>query len=219
MNRFEDYYRYGEKMLVHKGEHIYDSMDEHYAYFLHSGICALSSIKKNGVTKTHLYFMDQRVIGFAHFTRHLYTQHRDLAKNALIIIAKTNCIVYRLDSEVLCNLMKTDLLFTNLLFEVLSENYQNIFLRYLQMEEESVPIRVCMFLMDYAIEKQGQYILPKFFTQSEIAEYLNIHTVTLSRVMSSLKQLHCVCKQDHHLYIIQPSMIKAIIHKEIELTY
>ena len=219
MKQFEDYYGYGEKMIVSKGERIYDSFDDQHAYFLHSGICALSSINANQEVKTHLYFMDQRIIGFAQFTRQLYESHRELPKNTLTLIAKTDCIVYRLDSSVLRNLMNSDLHFTNLLFEILSENYHNIFLRYLQMEEDSVPVRICMFLMDYAIMEQDQLVLPKFFTQSEIAEYLNIHTVTLSKVIGSLKQMNCICKENHHLIILQPQTLEAIIQKKIELTY
>ena len=38
MNRFEDYYRYGEKMLVHKGEHIYDSMSIMHIFYIPASV-------------------------------------------------------------------------------------------------------------------------------------------------------------------------------------
>lgn len=219
MKQFENYYCYGEKMIFTKGSVILTPDDEQHAYLLHSGVCALSSRKKNQELKSHLYFMDQRIIGFANLTRNLLYPHETLPKNTLVLVAKTDCIVYRIDSEKIKTLMKTDLVFTNLLFETLSQNYLNIFHRFLQMEEESVPVRVCMFLLDYAYEEQGVTLLPRFFTFSEISEYLNIHLVTLSRVMRSLKNLGCVKKEDHHLVILRADMLKQIVEKEIELYY
>lgn len=219
MRRFEDYYSYATKMVVQKGEFIYSSKDDSHAYFLHSGICALCSVGKNKELKTHLYFMDQRLIGFAHFARNVLSMHDNLPHNPLTVLAKTDCIVYRIDGEIVMNLMRTDLHFSNMLFEILSENYLNIFHRYLQMEEESAPIRVCMLCMDYAILDHGVLQLPRFFTSTEIAEYLNIHIVTLSRIMGALKQLGCVKKEGHHILILDPQMMKRIIHKEIEITY
>lgn len=219
MRRFEDYYSFATKMVVQKGEFIFTSKDDRHAYFLHSGICALCSAGKNKEVKTHLYFMDQRLIGFAHFARNVLSLHDSLPQNPLTVLAKTDCIVYRIDGETVMNLMRTDLYFSNLLFEILSENYLNIFHRYLQMEEENAPVRVCMLCMDYAIEDQGVLQLPRFFTSTEIAEYLNIHPVTLSRIMGTLKQLGCVKKEGHHIQILDPKVMEQIIHKEIEISY
>lgn len=219
MGHFEEYYIYAQKMIMLKGDIIYDTKDNGNAFFLHSGICALGSIGKNGEMKTHLYFMDQRIMGFAHFARQIYPHLNKLPQNPLTIIAKTDCIVYKIDAKKLQELIENDVHFNHLLFETLSQNYINIFQRYLQMEEDSVPIRVAMFLMDYARCEHDQYMLPRFFTYSEIAEYLNIHQVTLSRVFSAMRHLECICKADHHIMILKPDVLKDIIDKKITLTY
>ena len=137
----------------------------------------------------------------------------------MIIIAKTDCIVYKIHAEKLQELIENDVHFNHLMFETLSQNYMNIFQRYLQMEEDSVPIRVAMFLMDYARLDHEQLMLPRFFTYSEIAEYLNIHQVTLSRVFSAMRHLDCVSKENHHIMILKPDVLEAIIDKKITLTY
>lgn len=219
MGPFEEYYIYAQKMIVQKGDIIYDAKENGNAFFLHSGICALGSVGKNGEMKTHLYFMDQRIMGFAHFARQIYPHLDKLPSNPLIIIAKTDCIVYKIHAEKLQELIENDVHFNHLMFETLSQNYMNIFQRYLQMEEDSVPIRVVMFLMDYARLDHEQLMLPRFFTYSEIAEYLNIHQVTLSRVFSAMRHLDCVSKENHHIMILKPDVLEAIIDKKITLTY
>lgn len=219
MGRFEEYYIYAQKMIVQKGDIIYDANEDGNAFFLHSGICALGSIGKNGEMKTHLYFMDQRIMGFAHFARKIYPHLDRIPDNPLIIIAKTDCIVYKIMADKLQDLIENDVHFNHLMFETLSQNYMNIFQRYLQMEEDSVPIRVAMFLLDYARCDQEHLVLPRFFNFSEIAEYLNIHQVTLSRVFSALRHLACVSKEDHHIIILKPDILRAIIDKKITLTY
>ena len=209
MGPFEEYYIYAQKMIVQKGDIIYDAKENGNAFFLHSGICALGSVGKNGEMKTHLYFMDQRIMGFAHFARQIYPHLDKLPSNPLIIIAKTDCIVYKIHAEKLQELIENDVHFNHLMFETLSQNYMNIFQRYLQMEEDSVPIRVAMFLMDYARLDHEQLMLPR----------LNIHQVTLSRVFSAMRHLDCVSKENHHIMILKPDVLEAIIDKKITLTY
>lgn len=217
MKTFCDYYRYATKMILKKGECIQDEGNIH-AYFLHSGVCALCSKKETGEIKTHLYFTDQRIIGFAHFAKRILLHHHAVP-SSMVFLAKTDCIVYSLSEEVFMNLMRGDPDFAQLVFNILSENYLNIFQRYLSIEEECVPIRICMFLIDYAYLDQGILKLPRFFTYNEIAEYLNIHPVTMSRVMIAMKQLGYVNREDHHIIIIDRKALENIVHKKLLFKY
>lgn len=214
----EKYYQYATKEVIKKGEYITDHSfdnDSKYAYFLHTGICALMSFSKDGYRKVHLYFSAKRVIGFAK----MGLIKTNIPFSKMILQAKSDCIIYKITKEQFTKLMNEDLSFSNLMYQILTENYLNIFRRYMQIEEESVPVRVSIFLLEYCEIKNGQQYLPLLFTYNEIADYLSIHPVTVSRVMIALKKIGGITRQGRGVVIVRPFILEKIIAKEVELDY
>ena len=119
--------------------------------------------------KTHLYFMDQRIMGFAHFARQIYPHLDKLPSNPLIIIAKTDCIVYKIHAEKLQELIENDVHFNHLMFETLSQNYMNIFQRYLSDGRRQCSHSCSHVFNGLCTLDHEQLMLPRFFTYSEIA--------------------------------------------------
>lgn len=221
--KIEDYYRYAEKQVIPRGNYIYDSDDDfqrQHACLLDSGICALTSLTKEGDSKIHLYFAPKRIVGFAQLGEQRLSEClKHLSDQPVTIVAKTDCVVYKMKGSVFHQLMKEDLAFCNLMYDVLTENYLNIFQRYMQMEEASVPARICTLLLDYSVLQDGKYMLPHFFTYTEIANYLSIHPVTVSRVMIALKERGWILRHGQNVVIHDQAHLSSVARKEIILKY
>lgn len=221
--KIEDYYRYAERLEIPRGNYIYDSDDDfkrQHACLLDSGICALTTLTREGENKIHLYFAPKRMVGFAQLGEERLSEcMKQLTDQPISIIAKTDCVIYKMKGSVFHQLMKEDLAFCNLMYDILTENYLNIFQRYIQMEEASVPVRICTLLLDYCVLQDGEYMLPHFFTYTEIANYLSIHPVTVSRVMIALKERGCIIRHGQNVLVQDRALLGRVAHKDIILKY
>lgn len=106
----EELYCYGKKSLIKKGDYIYNpnsALDSQCAFFLDSGRCALSSLTKNGDERIFLYFKGKRTVGFTQLMPIM--KQSPEKKVEFFIVAKTDCLVYRITQEVFYRLLKEDL--------------------------------------------------------------------------------------------------------------
>lgn len=218
----EDYYPHAVPQYIKKGNYIYDPLmsKSDCAYMLDSGICALTSFTPNGNHKIHMYVTAKHIVGFAHLIEQNVTLPQAFkATHEIAIVAKTDCVVYKMESAVFSRLLQTDLDFNRLMFKIISENYLTIFHRYMQMEETSIPARICMFLSDYCEQDGGHTILPGYFTYNEISDYLNIHPVTAARIMGILKERGYIDKHGKKTCILNPEALQKIANKTEILKY
>lgn len=216
----EDLYQYGTKVLIKKDEYIYNANnpdDEHNAYFLDSGICALMSVTKSGEEKIYLYFKAKRTIGFSQIMVKNIETHG--TQNVFSIVAKTDCVLYRIKEETFHSLLENDPKFIHFMLKVLSENYLDVLSRYHQTQEESATVRLCRLLLEYCHEKEGKLVLPKYFTCIELSKYLGTHTVTVSRIISKLKHYGYISKAGHSIVVEKPDQLQVLIDSGLDFDY
>lgn len=216
----ERLYQYGTKLLIKKGDYIYNSNNKHdedCAFFLDSGLCALTSLTKNGEEKIFLYFHGKRTVGFAQLMPAIY--HTPKLKVAISIVAKTDCVVYRITKEIFYNLLKKDHSFTQFVIEVLSENYINILYRFQQFQEESAITRLCRLLLEHSYEKNEKLVFPPYFTYAELSKYLGTHSVTVARIMAKLKQCGYISKSGRSIIINDPEQLQSLIDSGCNIDY
>lgn len=216
----EDLYQYGTRILIKKDKYIYNANnpeDDHNAYFLDSGICALMSVTKSGEEKIYLYFKAKRTIGFSQIM--VRDIHLHSTQNVFSIVAKTDCILYRISEETFHGLLEHDPKFIHFMLNVLSENYLDVLNRYHQTQEESATVRLCRLLLEYCQERDGRLILPKYFTCIELSKYLGTHTVTVSRIISKLKQYGYISKDGHSIVVEKPDQLHTLIDSGLDFEY
>lgn len=221
----EHFYQYGTRVEVKKDEYIYNASlnpDSASIYLLDSGLCALMTTTRNGEEKIHLYFRAKRTVGFVQVLVGEYfgepsNNFRLQNPAAFSIIAKTDCVLYRIQSSVFKQLMKDDPKFKDFTMQVVVENYVEILNRYHQAQEETADVRLCRLLLEQSKNKDGKLVLPKYFTCTELSKYLGIHAVTVSRLISNLKQKGYISKKGHGIIVERPDQIKIIIDAEINL--
>lgn len=211
----EQFYPYGKRVLVKKGQSIYNSnhfLDNQYAYLLDSGCCALSSLTKDGEERIYLYFHEKRTIGFAQLMPGLQKMVRDQNQYAPFhITAKTDCVLYRITKETFEMLLKTNPAFTQFMLGIQSENFLNVLNRYHESQDECATVRLCRLLLEYAVEKEGELVMPSYFTHVEFSHYLGTHVVTVSRIMAQLKQRGYIEKRGHKILLREPEQLRHLV--------
>lgn len=218
----EQYYKYCTKVQIKKGEYIVQARevsDTTSAYFLDSGLCALTSVTPNGEEIIYLYFHALRIIGFSHLMPGIFSRDLHINDNIFSIVAKTDCTLYRLSSSSFYQLINENHQFSNFMLKVLSENYVEVLNRFHQIQEESACARLCHLLLDQYIELDGQKLLPSYFTYSEISKYLGTHSVTVARIMAKLKAKNLISKNGHCVSIEDESGLLELIANNGELEY
>jgi len=209
----ERFYHYGRKIVVKKGQVVYNSnmeMDNRFAYFLEKGCCALSGFTRDGEERTYLYFNGKRTIGFAQMMPSIENHLQDL-NTPFIITAKTDCVLYQLTKETFMLLLQNDRSFLNFMLKVLSENYLDMLVRYHTVQDDCATVRLCQLFLEFAEHHPNGLELPSFFTQVELSHYLGTHVVTISRIISQLKQRGYIEKKGRRILIKDRKGLEELI--------
>lgn len=219
----EQFIRHGQRVVIEKDGFIYDSRkpgDGDYMYYLETGLAALMSFTKDGDERVYLYFNDQRLISFAPILKRMFSFPGGLFQevpDTFFQIAKTRCILYRIDYKTAEMLMKTEKEFSLLLLQAVTKNYLEVLNHFRQAQEESAGIRFCRLLLESSVEKNGIRVIPKSMTFLEMSRYLGTHPVTVSRIVAQLKKLGCIAKEQGVVVIKDIQKLQAIVENEIEI--
>ena len=84
----------------------------------------------------------------------------------------------------------------------------------------------CKWLLTYCIKKQGKSMIPKAFSFVEVANYLGMHPVTVSRIARKLREtgilarvclLYTSC-HTHSIYDNRTSVFRIFISKVLHMS-
>lgn len=64
--------------------------------------------------------------------------------------------------------------------------------------------------MELTDEKEGRYELQKYFTYAELARYLGVHSVTVSKIMLVLKKMGVIEKEGHKTVIRDIGLLRHL---------
>lgn len=216
----ELFVRWGTKKEKKKRQYIYDpsvsrAMSE--AYFLDEGIAALTSISSSGEEKVFLYFGEQRIIGFAEILARKY-RYRNMmnllcAPMPFWITAKTACTYYVMTEPLFSRLMDEDSRFMNAVLETTCLNYLEIINKFQHIQDVDKVTMFCEWLLSCRVQRNGISIIPKAFTFTEAARYLDMHPVTVSRIAGVLKRQGIIDRVDGGLVITDEARLSALIRE------
>lgn len=215
----EKFLKYGRSITLKKDQMIYNPNDlygRNCAYFLDSGIAALSGITREGEDKVYLYFREKSLVGFTQIMIKeacLEDEVKD-TRVEFFIVAKTDCNVYQIPEADFHRLLMEDAEFNQCILRVLTKNYIDVLNRFHEAQEDNTTIRFCRWLLDCAVMKDGNKVIPRAFTFVEVAKYLGTHSVTVSRIASDLKKRGCIAKENHYIVIKDEELIREVIREE-----
>ncbi|MBE5956744.1 MAG: Crp/Fnr family transcriptional regulator [Lachnospiraceae bacterium] len=190
-----------------------------YVYYLVDGICSICGHSTEGQEQTFLYQMPGDIIGHVPYLMPhgaysvLYSYQRP------IVLAKTNCTVYKIPAPDFLKLCETDVQFSNYLLKRLAFNYDMVISHLKQIQEEPSAVVLCRFLLRMADKTSKGLIVPKLFTHKEISGYFGIHDITVSRMMGSLKKLGYIDRVPEGLLIVDKEALQSIVMNQDSFKY
>ena len=182
---------HGKLIKLKKGAILFDEHSTnktHYIYYLAEGICSVSGISYQGREQIFLYQKAGDMLGHVPYLMSSETQPHPYAYRRPTILAKTHCVLYEIPQKFFVVHLRKNLEFSIYLNEILARNYSMALAHLKQMQEDSVVSSVCRFLLQVASPSDKGLIIPKLFTYGEIARFLGVHEVTVSKIIGRLKQ-------------------------------
>ena len=184
---------------------------ENTAYCLISGVCALLRFTQNGEEIIYHYFREKDLIGGVPF----FLSHKGAAQiNTLYsfcsLYTKTECILYKIPFSVLERKIKEEPEIGYWISEGIARHFMEEISHVHSSKEDHTSGRLCRTLIELANEKNGRYELQKYFTYTELARYLGVHSVTVSKIMLVLKKMKVIEKEGHKTVICDMEQLKYL---------
>lgn len=215
---FDEFCKIGQFRNIKKGECLdCKGAYEKSAFCLVKGLCALTSITKSGDEKIYHYFSNRRIIGFV--PAYIPDTVLETQNSLFVIYAKTDCEVYEISYDHFCDFIAHNPTLSDAIILSLVENFIGVLYHFNSLQEDPTPIRLCKTLLDLAENHHGKLKLHSHFTYVELAKYLGVHTVTISRIMATLKTEGIILKDGHSIIIKNKDKLIDYIKSEHPLPY
>lgn len=189
---------------------------ENTAYCLVSGVCALVRFTQNGDEVIYHYFKEKDIIGGVPF---FLSHNRSVPVFSMYqfcsLYTKTDCELYRIPFSLIEQEIRQCPELGYWISECISRHFMAVISHMHAAKEDFTAIRLCRTLLELADEKDGRYQLQKYFTYTELAGYLAVHPVTISKIMLNLKKMGVIEKDGRIIVLCDlPKLNRLIAHPE-----
>lgn len=134
-------------------------------------------------------------------------------------VAQTDCTCYQIPKESYLEVANKSPELLLATIRLMTKETSRLTELYNCKREGDAASRLCALLMSQAQQDNGQYIVPLHWSNLEIAKYLGIHSVTVSRILKILKQNGCLRRSGKGLIITDPDKITAYAEHREHLNY
>lgn len=178
-----------------------------YVYCLEEGLCALHSVSPGGKERIYQYFLPGDFVGFIPAYARSYP---DDTFYAFSITAKSACTLYQIPYATFREFVDAHPDFYRWLFETAIAHYDNALKHCYALQDGNNFVSLCCALAELAIYEAPHHVIHKDFSYGELANYLGIHTITVTRLMARLKDMGIVSKQGHQTVIRDMDRLAAL---------
>lgn len=198
----------GTLRQVKRQECLYNrTSQDKYVYFLEQGICALTSTSSDGREHIYQYFLPG---DFICFTSAFNRKYPDEVFLAFAMMAKADCVLCQIPYGLFCGYVEEHPVLYRWLFEKAVTHYDNALRHSYSLQEGDNFLSLCQALSELAAKQDSYYVLQKEISYGELANYLGIHTITVTRLMARLKEMGIVKKNGHQTVILDMNQLKAL---------
>lgn len=127
------------------------------------------------------------------------------------IDTKTDCVFYRMDERTFGRLMQEEPLFLTHVLEAVTCNYVTLVRKFHDAQEECASKRLCKWFLTFSSREGRQRAVPYGFTYAEIAKYLGMHPVTVSKLASGLKKAGIIRKEKGRIIIMDEKRLREML--------
>lgn len=219
--------QYGSRIEAKRGSSICNpKLCGRYVYYLVDGIASLTSINMDGEEKDFIYFNSDTLLGFVPVLMQHYRKHRRIqeentpsskkAGSPFGIGTKTDCVFFRIDEQKFERLIEQDPDFLSYVMETVTYNYVAMVEKFQNMQEERASVRLYKWFLTFSKPENGYRIVPHGFTYAEIAKYLGMHPVTVSKLAADLKKQGVIEKREGKLVILKEDWLMENVKPKTE---
>lgn len=185
--------------------------EEKTVYCLVSGVCALVRFTQNGEEVIYHYFKEGDCIGGVP----LFLSHNDTTGlyslyNFCSLFTKTECVLYKISFSAIERMIRETPEIGFWISECVSRHFMAVISHIHSSVEDHTAGRLCRTLLELAYEKHGRFELERYFTNTELAKYLGVHSVTISKIMGVLKKMDVIEKEGHKTVIRDMERLKYL---------
>lgn len=198
----------GARRRIAKRECLYRrGCQDNYVYFLEKGVCALTSTSPNGRDRIHQYFLAD---DFLCFTAAFNRQYPDEVFHAFSVTAKSDCVIRQIPYGAFRAFVDSHPSLYSWLFEMAVRHYDSSLKHSYFLQDGDNMTSLCQALLELSVQEDPFCVLHKEFSYGELASYLGIHTITVTRLMGRLKEEHIIVKHGHQTVIIDMPRLKEM---------
>ncbi len=197
--RFSDYFSDEYLTFVKKGEPIHEYLDEwEHIFYLQRGLAIVKRVHEDGTEELLRFGKGKTFLGFANY----FTTYHQLTESDTLVYACTDCIIYKIPHEI----------FRKYSYEhpevleaiILQMTLQNrIFRKQVDCVAHKQTLQALAALfVNLCVETSDGLVVPSCVSNNDIAMYLKIHFVTVSKLIHLLIQNNILEKRDNKLFIV-----------------
>lgn len=186
-----------------------------YVYCLIDGICALMSIKECGKENIYHYLKPGSLAGLIPaYTKN--TNHSERSPDPYFVItAKSKCKVYKLHHHTFFQLLTEHPEMIEYVLQSTMDVSRSLLNHFYTANESNAASKLAFTLLTLAEDVEGESIIHKEFNYTELAKYLGIHPITVSRIMGIFKEKGIIKRQGHRTIITDQEQL-MVYSKNIE---
>ncbi|MGL4361843.1 MAG: Crp/Fnr family transcriptional regulator [Cellulosilyticaceae bacterium] len=214
---FNTFLSNGTSKIIQKGTFLFDfNNPKQSVYCVEEGLCALVSFTQSGEEKIYLYFTAGSIINFT--PAYLSLPH-DSNTTGFLICTKTTCRVTEVSYPTFYNLIDNDANLNRFIMSCFANHLTSVLYHFHFMLESTVTCRLCKTLIDLSYISGNKRMLHKHFNYVELGKYLGVHTITVSRIMSALKQQGIIEKSGHTIILKDINSLTQYVNNKKLLSY
>ena len=213
---FDQFSSIGERLHVKKGINILslDKTEKPAVYALVKGVCCLTKLTEDGEEMNYLYFTEGQLMRIVSCMLSDFSYTR----KDFEIVTKTPCIIQRIECAEFKQALRDDSKLAESVIYTLCERYSATLLDQHQQYDQPACLRLCEALLRLSVPHRNEFILNPDFTYNELAKYLKLHQITVTRIMSALKK-NGVIRKDKRIVIINIKKLQRLIHDQRPFEY
>lgn len=213
---FDEFTSIGKRLCVKKDIDILslDRTENPAVYALVKGVCCLSKLTEDGEEMNYLYFTEGQLMRLV--SCFLYDRYS--LKENFAIITKTPCILQQIECSEFKEGIRNNIKLAEAVIYTLSERLAATLLDQHHLHEKPASLRLCEVLLKLSVPSKNEFILEPGFTYAELAKYLKIHQITVTRIMAALKKKG-VIRKDKRTVILNVEKLQQIIRNHESFNY
>ncbi len=185
-----------------------------HVFFLHKGIAIVKRIHADGTEELLRFAKENNFIGIPNY----FTASRQLAEHDTSIYACTDCILYKFSANDFHTLSyQHPEILEFIIIKIGLENH--LFRKQMDNISHKKTINaLASLLIDMKIDTPSGMQIPACLTNNDIATYLKIHFVTVSKMLHALIKNGILEKREKQLYIRHYEKLLALANNQTTLS-